>query len=434
MQVYGMDPELVAIYNIRDLTSIKIWDLISDFNSKRLILPAILITYGNNQSLNLCSKDKYYDVYVKKVREVYQDEKNNILEDALTDPFRLRSHIDIDARSLRILESGELEQRNDVYAFYQGKDSFRQSLSFEKDEVETFVPILKYHLERLFALTDKVVSIGDELSGYRENYILSGKVDGIDTIFPFTYERVNNNEFNFHIAGMLGKSEPITIKMEFKPDGLIVTMILNNLEYLVNSKISITNGVVKQIFDVERKGLTISYKNEDLEACSMDDDNIANLDYDTNLKWFKLPWGAFYGIDTSIEDLSEVEKMIGIDSMYVQVSPDRFMKREFYSKTYKRNKTTAVDAQDMVLDEVDKTTIGYKVDDDGHLFVIETSFDDDTFNYNTSGKYFYHGIMSEEGIKGIKRDNLVSLGRKEEVIQKGDLVNKSKLLTLVSGE
>lgn len=434
MQIYGMDPELVSIYNIRDLKSIKVWDLITHSASKVMVLPAILITYDGDKSLNLCSKDKYYDIYVKKVMQVYQDEKNNILEDALTDPFRLRSHIDIDERSLRILESGELEQKNDVYAFYAGKDSYAQSLLFERDEIVSFLPILKYHLERLFTFTDKVVSIGDELSGYRENYILTGRVDGIDTIFPFTYEKVNSNEIIFHIAGMLGKSEPINVKVEFSTDGLVVTMMIAKNELIATSKMSITNGVIKSIFDVERKGLTISYKNEDLEETALDNSNIANLDYDTKLKWFRLPWGALYGINTSIDDLSDTEKMIGINSMYVQVLQNHFMKKEFYSKTYKRNKTVAVDAEDMTLDEVDKTTIGFSADKEGHLFVIETSFDDTTSNYMTSGKCFYHAAFSEDGISGISKEKLHSLGKREELIQKSDLVNKSKLLMLVSGE
>ncbi len=434
MQVYGMDPELVEIYNIRNLESIKIWDLVTPSPSKMIVMPTILIVYDGGKVLNLCCKDKYYDVYVKKVMEVYQDEKNNIVEDALTDPFRLRSTILIDERSLSILESGELKRKNEVYGFYDGKDSYNQSLCFQRDEVRPFIPVLIYHLEKLFSLTDRVVSIDSELSGYRDNYILNGRVDGIDTIFPFTYEKVSSDEYVFHIAGMLGKSEPIKVKIEFANDGIIVTMTVDKNELVATSKMSVTNGVVKSVFDVERKGLTICYTNEDLEGIPLDNKNLADLDYDTKLEWFKLPWGALYGIDTSIDELSETEKMIGIDSMYIQISDNCFMKKEFYSKTYKRNKTVAVDANDMVLDQVDKTTIGFSVDPDDHVFVIETSFDDSTSNYKASGKNFYHAIESKSGIEGIKRENLVSLGRKEELIHKSDLVNKSKILMLVRGE
>lgn len=434
MQIYGMDPELVSIYNIRNLESIKIWDLVTSSPTKMIVLPAILISYDGGKFFHLCSKDKYYDVYVKKVMEVYHDEKNNILEDALTDPFRLRNTIVIDERSLSILESGELKRKSEVYAFYVGKDSYNQSLCFQRDEVAAFMPILIYHLERLFTFTDRVVSIDGELNGYRENYILNGKVDGIDTIFPFTYEKVSSDEYIFHIAGMLGKSEPINVRIEFANDGITVTLTIPKNELIATSKMSFTNGVIKSIFDVQRKGLTICYKNEDLSEAELENKNIADLDYDTKLKWFRLPWGALYGIDTSIEDLSETEKIISVESMYIQELLDRFMKKEFYSKTYKRNKTVSVEANDMVLDQVDKTTIGFSIDPENNLFVIETSFDDLTSDYTASGKNFYHAVESVDGIKGIKRENLVSLGRKEELIYKSDLVNKSKILMLVGEE
>ena len=102
MKYYGMDPTLVEIYNIRNIESIKLWDLVSnDEDNKRTVIPAFMVIYDGGKQLNLCAKDKYFDVFVKKITEVYKDEKNNILEDALTDPFGLSRHIEIDTKSFR---------------------------------------------------------------------------------------------------------------------------------------------------------------------------------------------------------------------------------------------------------------------------------------------------------------------------------------------
>ena len=115
MKYYGMDPSLVQIYNIRNLESVKVWDLVQNEIGKRVIVPAILIIYDGGKQLNLCAKDKYFDIYVKKVVEVYKDEKDNILEDNLTDPFRLKSRIDIDDNTKKIFESGNLEKINEIF-------------------------------------------------------------------------------------------------------------------------------------------------------------------------------------------------------------------------------------------------------------------------------------------------------------------------------
>ena len=429
MQLYGMDPELVDIYNIRHLQSIKVWDLVDESGSKTLIVPAILIYYDGGKYLNLCSKDKYFDIFVKKVMEVYHDEKNNIVEDALTDPFRMREHIDIDPKSRRILESGELLNRDAIYEFYKDKEAYNQSLIFQIDDVRSFIPIIKYHLEKLFTFTDRHLSLEDDLLGYHDNYVLKGKLDGIDYLFPFTFERCSEDMVIINIASVL-KNEPIKMTIAFKSDGLEVTLD-HQSDLKVTSSMKITNGTIKGIMDIMRKGITVRYTNIDLLECEKPP--LSDLDYETNLKWFKLPWNAYYGIDTSIDTISDDEKIIGIDSVYLGISDQAFYKKEFYSKRYKRQKTATKDADDMILSEVDKSILGYKLDEENGLYVIETSFADNTTDYNHRNRYYYHIVMSKD-LSSINKEDLRPIGKREEVISKTDLANNYKLLELVKGE
>ena len=109
MKIDIMDQLLIDIYNIRNLEYVNFWDLHGTSDSKILVIPAIMINYDGGKTLNLCAKDKYFDTFVRKVVEVYNDEKDNILEDSLTDPFRLRQSIKIDDRTKKILSSGIAE-------------------------------------------------------------------------------------------------------------------------------------------------------------------------------------------------------------------------------------------------------------------------------------------------------------------------------------
>lgn len=440
MQIYGMDPELVSIYNIRNLESVRIWDFESLTSSQRLIVPAILITYDGGKTLNLCAKDKHFNIYVKKVAQVYNDEKNNILEDALSDPFRLHSSIIIDDFTRKILESRELEQINDIYSFYNNKDSFDTSQFFQIDEVRSLIDIVRYHLSKLFTFTDKVVTFNeDEITGFRNNYCLTGQVDGVEKVFPFIFEKTDNNKYDFWIAGIENHNHPIKLNIAFENENFIVSIEIESYGLVSTSKYVITNGVVKEIHDITKNGLTISYKNEDLEEVQTNElQNFADIDESSNLKWFRLPWQAVYGIDTKITDISEVEKIIEIQNMYVSIFNGGFIKKENYSKKYKRNKTVTLDSNDMILDEVRKSVIGVSIDEEQKTFVIETSFDTDNvkdgmLNGVITGEHFYHACHSKTGLNGIIKKKLVPL-RKRHIITNSDLVNKHRILKLIKGE
>ena len=290
MQLYGMDSRLIEIYNIRNLESVKVWEFVDVFGTESLIVPAILIVYDGGKNLNLCAKDEYFDLFVKKVMQVYQDEKKDILEDGLTDPFKLHTKIDIDETSKKILESGSLNNVSDIYSFYKGKDGFDVSFIFQIDEVNSLIDILKYHIMKLFTYTDQVVSFSSlGVTGYRNNYTMAGKINGIDIVFPLVYEKSDNNVYEFWVGGLIPSVQPVNVKIEFKPDGIYVYLNIEAYDLEANFKYSITNGMVKVIEDVMKSGITISYKNEDLEE-EQDRSfiNLANIDGTSKLKWFKL--------------------------------------------------------------------------------------------------------------------------------------------------
>lgn len=441
MKYYGMDPTLVEIYNIRNIESIKLWDLVSnDEDNKRTVIPAFMVIYDGGKQLNLCAKDKYFDIFVKKITEVYKDEKNNILEDALTDPFGLSRHIEIDEFTQKVLEGGTLDSGNEIYNFYRDKEKYEGSLFYQIDDVKSLVKIIQYHIKRLFANTDRMVTFNDEFSGYRDNYVMSGQIDGIEQYFPFTFQKVDSNHYEVWVNGLVNKNLPVKVEIAFEKDELDVLVMIEAYELSEESRYVITNGVVKSIHDATRNGITIGYKNNDLEKLETNPlENIANLDEEVNLDWFILPWGAVYGCKSSIEDVSDYEKLIEIHNMYLDIFDGGFVRKEYYSKNFKRNKTVSLNAQDVILLEVKKNILGVSIDKEGNIFVIETSFDEgdvsnDFYNGAYGGKFFYHGCYTENGVSGIDRKKLVTLNKEKNVINNSDLVNRYRILKFVKGE
>ena len=189
----GMDSELINIQNIRNLESIRYAEHLL---SKGLI-PILQITYDGGKHMILSSTDKYFYSFVKKVIDVYNLEKNSIVDDSLTDPFRIRNKIDIDSKTEKVLESGILTDINSLYSFYKDKHAYNKSLIYQIDEVKSLLPMLIYHLEDF--LTSFIVksTFDTNISGYKDNYTLKhGRflVDAKSILGIFTLDLDNKIE------------------------------------------------------------------------------------------------------------------------------------------------------------------------------------------------------------------------------------------------
>jgi len=431
VQVYVTDEELIKIYNIRNIESIKLTDLVQSYDNKRIIVPSLLVVYDNGKVLNLCSRDKYFDVFVKKVRQVYNDEKENILEDSLTDPFNMSRTIDIDDRTKKILD-GELEFKNELYSFYENKKYYTESLIFEIDEVKMMLNIVKYHLKEMFSKTDITLNFNNQISGYKTNYVINGSINGVNTIFPLIYTK-NDDEFIFEIGNIV---DDVKIKIYFRNDRIVVSGFVNKYKLFYEDNYFVSTSVVKRVTQLFIDSKLINYENKDLIECQND---FLNLTYDTpnNLKWFKLPWGGLYGINNEIENISEFEKSTQIYNIYLDVFNDSFIRKEHFCKNYKRNDTVSLLGQTVVLDEVKSNTIGVKID--GRMYLIETMFDKVNrpcgfYKLKFENRYFYHVVRSNTpNIGGIKKEKFINISQDDDIFVKEDVLDNIKIRKLVRG-
>lgn len=440
MQLYGMDRELIEIYNLRNIESIKLWDLVKNGTGKLLVIPTLLVTYDGGKYLNISANEKYFRVFVQKVVEVYHNEKDNLLEDGLTDPFKLRPRIDIDEKTKVILESGRLEQLNKIYSFYDGKDSYDSSLLFQIDELKALLPMIKYHIKSFYGFTDHTINFDDGVNGYRDNYSISGQVDGIEVTITLLFNKIDNDEYEIFIGGLNNKNEPLKMKIKFYKDAITVDLAIAAYDLVSSHFYHMTKGAPKVTYEVKKGGLPVVFVDKDLEKVSNNWENIADIDYDNDLVWYKLPWNALYGVSNEIKEVSETEKVVSTHNMFIDISEEQFVRREYYAKTYIRNRTVAVEAQEMVMDEVRKTINGVCVSKHDGVYAIETGFADKVlggsgfYEEKLKNRYFYHLCQSREGIKGIVRDNLKSVLQDDDILQASDMLNKANILKLVKGE
>ena len=440
MQIYGMDEKLIEIQNIRNLTSIKLDSFIysAEKSSKVELIPILTIYYDGGKSISLSFRHKYFDSFVKKVTEVYNDEKNNILEDSLTDPFKLRSHIVIDEHTKEILEKGTLSNISDIYSNYSNKFSYDNSLLFQKDEFMLLIDIIKYHIENLFSKTDLNVKFYNGFQGYRDTYLGKAYVDGLDKNIIVNYYKESDNCYTFNIGGILDNCNSIDMSINFKKDRIEVIIKNDKLGLYSDYTYIASNGNIKQVINVSRKDKAVIYENKDLDRCENNIKSVTELDGKTEFDWFMLPWGALYGINNEVEDLSDNEKMVKTYSMYAHEMDNAFMKKENYSKTYKKNSTTALSAHEIVIDDMLKNTLCICISKQDKLYMIETSFLESSYpngyyQEKLQNKYFYHVVQSENGIEGIVLDNGVNID-KETVLSSAEIKDSDKMIRLIRGD
>lgn len=434
MQIRNVEPQLEDIYKIENLESISITDLVQNVSGKTFIIPLVIISYDGNKTMSLCSHDKYFDVYIKKVSEVFNDEKDNIYEDSLTDPFGFRRKIQIDEHSKKILESRELLSVRNMYSHYEGLESYDESLLFSNDEVSTLIPIIQYHISRFLEFTDASFTVDSKVRGYHNRYVMNGTLNGLERFFPFLYHKDSDNHYTILVSGILNNAR-LKVVISYESDGIIVKLSSDGLDLFAEYTYKVLNGVVRRKEDFTLRELTTHYLSEDLNSIDNPYSNISNFDYNAEFTYYKLPWNGVYGIRTNIEDLNNEECKIEIVGSVVECSSESFTRRDAYLLQYKRKDTPTRVGEEITLEEYSSILTGIQLDNNPGYYVIETKFLDTGkpsgyYATHLSDKYYYHLAYSKEPLNKASYQNNITISH-ESVNQKSDLVNKSLIKQLV---
>ena len=130
MQIKRDEDILLEISQIKDIRSITYKDIYASHSSSPTILPGFIVTYGaKNTMLFLTSQDKFFEEFVRKIREVYLEEKDQVIREGI----KGKEYIRLDPLSRRMLLNGDLDEIEEVYKQYDGRESYEESLLFEED-------------------------------------------------------------------------------------------------------------------------------------------------------------------------------------------------------------------------------------------------------------------------------------------------------------
>ena len=415
-----MDNLLVRINGIKKISMIHIYDITCYVHNdtRAFLLPGMMIYYDGGKCLNLYAKDKYFDIFVKKVQSVYNVEKDMYKIDKSINPFDSKS-ISMDEKTKKILDSGDLLVEN---RFDENK-SYSYSLFFEKDELTTMMPIIKYHLKALFDKTNMKINYTDnDISGYKNYYTIKASVDGLDDTFIIRVNKGENNTYEVAIRSYHHSFPSVKESISINADKISVRTEIPDSDVIFDRTYEfINNPTVKE--DLYKNDNLVSYSSDSLEKIDNEYDNLAKIANDFHGDWYRLPWGALYGIYEHIEDIDEETKIVSRDSKYMCVDKDSFIVHDDYNKKYFKTRKANVVTNSMELDSLKQVIKGKKILDG--VYLIETKINDD--------KYYYQ-VASSDSIPNISRDNMIEVTQDKDVIYSGDVYDPLVIKKLVKGD
>lgn len=426
MQFFSMDETLIKINELKNLEDVSL-----TFIKNKI--PCLIVFYDGGRNLSITSDENYFKEFIRKVKDLYIKEKSE------------GKKISIDDDTADILENGNLDNINDIYSYYSDKCIYDESLLFELDKVKSLIDIVKYHLRELFSKTNINVNFDDEVNGYRTYYTINGKIDGYNSLIKMAYRQIGNNNYEFRISGIIKGFNEVVMNIKFNKESIEVNINIPGYNLYSESKyIALDNGV-KSFNRVYENYITLYMDDKELESTQKPEGVLVDFDSSSDLKWYKLPWGACYGIDIKSRSLGtnqeyaadlktkHDEELKSIRTMYVSSNGDIFVKRDNYSKSYIIHVDGMAFSEEIILDKMSKNVLCTRVDDNSDVYAIETQFInlrgiDGYYDEHLEGNYYYH-VASASSIDEIDESSIKSVD-KDSVLYKKDLLNKDIVLKM----
>ena len=263
MRINDMDEERITISEIHNIESIKFSDLgiahtgnsktslynelINDGNN--LIKPMLSIVYDGAKILILSSDDKNFNYFVKKVREVYLEEKDKPIVGAF-----FNKSIAIDEISKKILLSDTITQTSELYEFYSNMESYDNKLISNDTEIKALLPLIEYVINTNLNNIDETFKLDGNFNGYGPsgNYVFYGGVNGIYTPIP-TLIKKHNNTYDITVGNLFGNFKPLKVTINFKKTSLDIISNIDYLNYQMLETFKYKNGLLYNIKEIYSK-------------------------------------------------------------------------------------------------------------------------------------------------------------------------------------
>ena len=424
--------QLLTIRQIKELSSVEYRDLyFANPNGKQKLVPGFIITYGpNNNILYMTSADPYFDEFVRKVREVYQEEKDHVISEGIMG----KQYIQIDDLTKSMLINGELESTSELYKEYAKEYSYQESLLMEEDKVKALFPVIEYHLKETLERWETRITDIKLSGGVNGVYYLNAKVNQKPSIIPIYFEPKEDG-WKVTLGNLFERSIPLQIEGHFSTNGIFVSARILEYEYEDDTFYQIRNNRVWKEREIYQKERMIHYETKDLPVTSKKEpQEVYEMDASAKkIEWYELPWNSYLGLyedkwymtdEGERQEEESPHRMVENKIIYLSKTQDTIWTKEIASKRYHRKKDDRTVGGNIQLDYMNKRRIG-KLTKDAAL--VETHFTRNgvTGKYKEalSGKYFYQIYQPD-----LTKEKARFIDQNDQVDEKTDLFDPKQYI------
>lgn len=289
-----MDQQEIEIIQIDDLKMVHFYRLVSDSEG----IPAAAIIYGDNRQLSYCKNDKYYELFLNKICEVYskQKDKSSIIMDDNTEAILSafsEAEQDVDEKRFSVFKHAEVKDVPDL---------FPQSYM---DHI--IMPIVMHYIGELYGMYEKHLVWRKLEHAWHGRGSLVGFRGNQESCFPYELRHISDNEYDIRVGNFLISSHPVVFRVIFSAKGIKVTFEAD--AYDINGVSTLTinpeKGYIDEYTTVISEGKAVYIDNDIIHPINEAEkqDFLDKLEEDGVLSYFKeeldnayvvkLPWGMY---------------------------------------------------------------------------------------------------------------------------------------------
>ena len=426
MKTIARDVELLEIREIKEISSIHYKDLFQPTpNGKKRLNQGFIITYGpTDKIMFLMETDPYFDEFVKRIREVYLEEKGHIIREGILG----KEYIEIDTLTEQMLLNGHLDENNTLYQEYANQEAYEDSLLMEEDQVKALFPIIQYHLKEFLKMFSKTLTNIELSNGNNGIYTIKATLDNIPTTIPILIEW-DDTKWKVTFGNILQKSIPIAMMGTMSEKKITIKTYLLEYHYEDQTDYKISNDSIEEERTIRYQGNRIYLKTNKLPQVT-EQIPVTTIDLDSkNITWYQLPWDSYLGLyeekcyfteDGEPTEEEQQERIVTNKIIYLSQSKNHFLIKEIATKRFHKKIDDRTEGGNIPLDYMNKRRIGI-IDQD--TTTVETHFTGNgvTGKYKKSlaGKYYYEVYA---------KDQKFFLSREDGLLEKSDLFEPKRYL------
>ena len=243
-----MSPEEIGLEAIDDLKMIHIYDLTGSARPDgKYGVTAVLVNFSDNKQLNYTENDFCFNLFVKKIFEVYNTGGN-------------KDSIIMDDTTRQIMEAGAVPRHESILSkYYDAEIQDTPVLVNASTLSRRFLPLIEYLLIGLYKTMGTDVEVIERRAGWRGSGRMVLHVGDSNRTQYFKAFEINDNTLSIKLNGFLTEHGDLLINVNLYDDMISITYKSESSGIEGTSSFKFTKENLREMHQIQKNGDQLFY-------------------------------------------------------------------------------------------------------------------------------------------------------------------------------